>query len=454
MTDPYFIEKTPGPGAYNVDPASRMTSRRPPSYTLARKLESQADYEAPGPGTYNPRLEPHGPKFTFQGRPDKKGRQVEAGPGPGEYESNVTSSTRRPPAFTMQARYRGSSSSKVVPGPGAYNLRSKIDAPAFTMQGRYKGASGEDNPGPGHYSSSSSAAARSAPRITFGERHSDSSPIGTPVYSSAQSAYPLQYQRALCLVDLGNNIITGSIPDDLVDIPTLQGDIPVSLFKLSNLTKFNLAGNNFTRKIPQLMACHYGDAALSDNLFLVVEPCPLSATPSSPLPDEEEPLPGSAIPPHPVHRRSSNSLSTLTIVALTAGDIALLLMSGAGFVFFISWWKKRSKNNKDDENEDKSANCNLRSVYGKELGQAAEPHRPTYLVPAPALKPALKSVLRKVNEDDQDTEIAAENDFALSCEEVGMDPVILDRRLVLEIDSLLRANADTKLRHNEVGCET
>ncbi|KAL3681614.1 hypothetical protein R1sor_024570 [Riccia sorocarpa] len=204
--------------------------------------------------------------------------------------------------------------------------------------------------------------------------------------------------RNLQKVDLGNNIITGSIPDDLVDIPTLQvlslrfnnlsgpisplpstwtvtnmtspdlssnflqGDIPVSLFKLSNLTKLNLAGNNFTGKIPQLMACHYGDAALSDNLFLVVEPCPLSATPSSPLPDEEEPLPGSAIPPHPVHRRSSNSLSTLTIVALTAGDIALLLMSGAGFVFFISWWKKRSKNNKDDETDDKSANCTLRSV--------------------------------------------------------------------------------------------
>ncbi|KAL3701966.1 hypothetical protein R1sor_019988 [Riccia sorocarpa] len=312
--------------------------------------------------------------------------------------------------------------------------------------------------------------------------------------------------RNLQKVDLGNNIITGSVPDDLVDIPTLQvlrsnnlsgpispllasspslvtvdlsnnslegslpstwtmtnmtsldlssnflqGDIPVSLFMLSNLTKLNLAGNNFTGKIPQLMACHYGDAALNDNLFLVVEPCPLSATPPSPLPDEEEPLPGSAIPPHPVHRRSSNSLSTLTIVALTAGDIALLLMSGAGFVFFISWWKKRSKNNKDDENEDKSANCTLRSVYGKELGQAAEPHRPTYIVPAPALKPALKSVLGKVTEHDQDTEIAAENDFALSCEEFGMDPVILDRRLVFDIESLLRANADTKLRHNEVG---
>ncbi|KAL3699982.1 hypothetical protein R1sor_018004 [Riccia sorocarpa] len=304
--------------------------------------------------------------------------------------------------------------------------------------------------------------------------------------------------RNLQKVDLGNNIITGPIPDDLVDIPTLhvlslrsnnlsgpispllasspslvtvdlsnnslegslpstwtmtnmtsldlssnflQGDIPVSLFKLSNLTKLNLAGNNFTGKIPQLMACHYGDAAFSDNPFLVVEPCPLSATPSSPLPDDEGPLPGSAIPPHPVHRRSSNSLSTLTIVALTAGDIALLLMSGAGFVFFISWWKKRSRNNKDDENEDKSANCTLRSVYGKELGQAAEPHRPTYLVPAPALKPALKSVLGKVNEDDQDTEIGAENDFALSCEEFGMDPVILDRRLELDIESLLRANA-------------
>ncbi|KAL3701667.1 hypothetical protein R1sor_019689 [Riccia sorocarpa] len=218
--------------------------------------------------------------------------------------------------------------------------------------------------------------------------------------------------RNLQKVDLGNNIITGSIPDDLVDIPTLQ--------------VLSLRSNNLSGPISPLLAL-------------------------SPCDHVEEPLPGSAIPPHPVHRRSSNSLSILTIVALTAGDIAPLLMSGAGFVFFISWWKKRSKNNKDDENEDKSANCSLRSVYGKELGQAADPHRPTYLVPAPALKPALKSVLGKVNDDDQDTEKAAENDFALSCEEFGMDHVILDRRLVLDIESLLRANANTKLRHNEVG---
>ncbi|KAL3676108.1 hypothetical protein R1sor_026056 [Riccia sorocarpa] len=142
--------------------------------------------------------------------------------------------------------------------------------------------------------------------------------------------------RKLHTVDLGNNIITGPIPDDLVDIPTLrvlslrsnnlsgsvsrllasspslvtvdlsnnslkgrlpstwamtnltsldlssnflQGDIPVSLFKLSNLTKLNLAGNNFTGKVPQLVACHYGEAAFSGSPFLVVEPCPPSATP-------------------------------------------------------------------------------------------------------------------------------------------------------------------------------
>ncbi|KAL3700901.1 hypothetical protein R1sor_018923 [Riccia sorocarpa] len=251
--------------------------------------------------------------------------------------------------------------------------------------------------------------------------------------------------------DLQKNSLTGPIPQEMVSMTALR-----QLLLQNNQLNGSIpdcAIANLSGPISPLLASSpsFVTVDLSNSSLEGIEPCPLSATPSSPLPDEEEPLPGSAIPPHPVHRRSSNSLSTLTIVALTAGDIALLLMSGAGFVFFISWWKKRSKNNKDDENEDKSANCTLRSVYGKKLGQAAQPHRPTYLDPAPALKPALKSVLGKVNEDDHDTEIAAENDFALSCEEFGMDPVILDRRLVLDIESLLRANADTTLRHNEVG---
>ncbi|BFI25293.1 hypothetical protein MPTK2_1g19750 [Marchantia polymorpha subsp. ruderalis] len=319
--------------------------------------------------------------------------------------------------------------------------------------------------------------------------------------------------RELQIVDMGNNRITGQIPDNLVDIPTLQslslrannlsgpispllasspslvtvdlsqnslvgplpsvwtvsnltfldlssnflqGEIPPSLLSLGNLT-LNLAGNNFSGKISQSVACSFGNAAFKNNPFLVVDLCasPSAAPALMPRASDDS----AAAAPAPTKKKSSSSLSTLTIVALTAGDIALLLMSAAGFTFFYMWWKKRAKNAKFDggkdawSKEEKSSSSTLRSVYGKELGQAADPHRPTYLVAAPALRPALKacsgsmadpaktSTEYLVASDPDAMGACAEKDSAVSCEEFGTDLVILDKFLVLEIEELLRANA-------------
>jgi hypothetical protein len=84
---------------------------------------------SPGPGTYAiPSRAAEGPKYSLYSR-SQSTRRADNSPGPGQYEaSNLDSTAERSPRYRLgrESRQRHNSTSTYVPGPGQYDVRSKL----------------------------------------------------------------------------------------------------------------------------------------------------------------------------------------------------------------------------------------------------------------------------------------------------------------------------------------
>lgn len=116
------IEKTPGPGDYEVQQYKTQ------GFSFGHKRES-LESDTPGPGTYHPRPKSSNPSWTMGGRPKSSIRQDKS-PGPGQYEIPSTNNRK---ACTISKVGRKFSSS-VTPGPGQYNQKSKmVESNGFSL---------------------------------------------------------------------------------------------------------------------------------------------------------------------------------------------------------------------------------------------------------------------------------------------------------------------------------
>lgn len=75
----------PGPGEYSKETPIELRLRRAPTFGVSRRpLSSIEQMRVPGPGTYNPVEDVHGPAFSLRSRwrTENIGRDS---PGPAEY---------------------------------------------------------------------------------------------------------------------------------------------------------------------------------------------------------------------------------------------------------------------------------------------------------------------------------------------------------------------------------
>jgi hypothetical protein len=151
---------TPGPGAYQH---KYLTGTEGPKITMsARPQSSGLKNGVPGPGQYNLNLtmHPKSPEYKI-GTSQRNGgfKYLEDMPGPAQYSPIDSRSTRpKSPAWGMGTGMRKPlNTSEAVPGPGNYNINSKVgEGPKYTLTGKnfYNGAR-LGVPGPGQYNSNS-----------------------------------------------------------------------------------------------------------------------------------------------------------------------------------------------------------------------------------------------------------------------------------------------------------
>lgn len=148
------LVRVPGPGAYSPDDKAGSNKQNSPHWKMgsAKKCAGGITERTPGPGSYNHKEEiGEGPKYAM--RPKTASTIIGAGPGPGQY--NPKSDKKRPPSAVIGKETRGVdfSTSKHVPGPGAYmHSRELTSKPAheFGRDKKLKYGS-EITPGPGYY---------------------------------------------------------------------------------------------------------------------------------------------------------------------------------------------------------------------------------------------------------------------------------------------------------------
>ena len=145
--------KVPGPGAYNSSFKTRETAL---SYTLGghspEAKKTNAARVVPGPGTYESRVSSApGTKFGSSARMFNKREKV---PGPGNYQANSTPTRAKSPSFGFgSGPQRALYINKPTPGPGAYNGKEATTQLSIKMGQRRTNSSGQNNEsvGPGSY---------------------------------------------------------------------------------------------------------------------------------------------------------------------------------------------------------------------------------------------------------------------------------------------------------------
>ncbi|CAD8175828.1 unnamed protein product [Paramecium octaurelia] len=166
-------EQVPGPGTYNWDKKQKL---RPPSYKIGNETRDSLNRElirTPGPGTYESRYEFARPKSaqvrigSANRRPLSDTRDI---PGPGTYDLN-TKIGEGPKHQILGSKYEPTTTLN-QPGPGAYNPNDgpSKQRPASAKIGTGQRAElnagfGKDAPGPGNYNLRGSS---DGPRWGFG----------------------------------------------------------------------------------------------------------------------------------------------------------------------------------------------------------------------------------------------------------------------------------------------
>jgi len=156
---PNTTDMTPGPGSYNIRKAKDLT--KPSSiFGHEKRMEVNNRKATPGPGNYNSNINNiniHHPQYSFG-----KGKRIEDKffdyPGPGAYKSKEYVG-KEGKHISMGLRYKGKSSSDLLPGPGQYKVKTYDcilkKLPNVTI-GKAKRFSTNDiysdnGPGPGQY---------------------------------------------------------------------------------------------------------------------------------------------------------------------------------------------------------------------------------------------------------------------------------------------------------------
>lgn len=114
----------PGPGAYTI-----KSEKQSPSYSMSAKRTKERHESNPGPGAYSPSVSSNSVYYSI-GRSQHFKISNKNSPGPSTYnlsETYTKGSTigngKRPPLSLIND----------TPGPGAYNILSKIKTPAYSI---------------------------------------------------------------------------------------------------------------------------------------------------------------------------------------------------------------------------------------------------------------------------------------------------------------------------------
>lgn len=157
---------TPGPGEYDVPvDLIKDSMTRGDGFTAAGKSKNyrSTSFDTPGPGQYRMKSHALSSRTYSIGKAKKDLAYLLRGitPGPGEYE-NIDIKTSRSVGMTKSTRKAGNqdkSEHQNVPGPGAYDTRTKVgEGPKFSLtfkkraQRMYTDYSYEESLGPGRYS--------------------------------------------------------------------------------------------------------------------------------------------------------------------------------------------------------------------------------------------------------------------------------------------------------------
>ncbi|OMJ95611.1 hypothetical protein SteCoe_1040 [Stentor coeruleus] len=152
------LSKIPGPGTYT--PTSSPS--KSPGKTIGTALRPSINQKSltPGPGAYETlTYTSSGPKYTLKGRKEKI-EETCSSPGPGHYEPDINSIKSDIPHAIIgtDKRIIGLKPGNFnVPGPGTYESKSQTESPIWTFKKAPRDQTiYEEDPGPGHYTISSS----------------------------------------------------------------------------------------------------------------------------------------------------------------------------------------------------------------------------------------------------------------------------------------------------------
>ncbi|CAL6048396.1 H-SHIPPO_1 [Hexamita inflata] len=181
-----FIDKTPGPGAYDVTSADKYKESPIRQYTFSIRPKTGVKLEGPGPNHYAPVIQQEnikqslgypyrkfknatnpGPadyapvckaqsniKHTFAAR-TKLFSGANIGPGPAAFDVNINLSAQKTISdinLKMESPRKSIFLNNIVaPAPNAYTIITKAKSAGYSFRPRTKDVFKNNNPGPGAY---------------------------------------------------------------------------------------------------------------------------------------------------------------------------------------------------------------------------------------------------------------------------------------------------------------
>lgn len=145
--EPKNKNNPPGPGEYSPTYHQRETSL---SYSLGSPAPNKGKKGVPGPGTYESRVSSApGTKFASSSRMISRMEKV---PGPGSYRANSDPTREKTPAYGFgSGPQRNLYIKKPTPGPGAYDGKAVATQLSIKMAARPKDNARVGTVGPGSY---------------------------------------------------------------------------------------------------------------------------------------------------------------------------------------------------------------------------------------------------------------------------------------------------------------